>query len=92
MPVGFSNSPLLRRAGQHVGIAGCRAPVLSVSLEHTVIDATEAMSISDGTPVHLLSRDAAVGPTLDELAGAQDRAGVEVLVALTGKARYAYVS
>jgi alanine racemase len=92
MPVGFSNSPLLRRGGQHVGIAGRRAPVLSVSLEHTVVDVTDAKPISDGAPVHLLSRDPAVGPSLDEVARAQERATVEVLVALTGKARYAYVS
>ena len=92
MPVGFSNSPLLRRAGQHVGVGGHRAPVLSVSLEHTVIDVTDAMPIADGTPVHLLSRDPALGPSLEEVARAQDRATVEVLVALTGKARYAYVS
>ena len=91
MPVGFSNSPLLRKAGQHVGITGRRAPVLSVSLEHTVIDVTDVTSISEGTAVHLLSRDPALGPSLEEFARAQDRATVEVLVALTGKARYAYV-
>ena len=92
MPVGFSNSILVRKPGQRVGIAGRSAPVLSVSLEHTVVDVTDAAPIAEGATVHLLSRDGAVGPTLEDIARAQDRVTVEILVALTGKAAYAYVS
>src|SRR5207247_1546026 len=88
----FSHSILVRKPGQRVGIAGRSAPVLSVSLEHTVIDVTDATPIAEGATVHLLSRDGAVGPTLEDIARAQDRATVEILVALTGKAAYAYVS
>ncbi len=92
MPLGFSNSILVRKSGQRVGVAGRSAPVLSVSLEHTVIDVTDAVPIAERATVHLLSRDGAAGPTLEEVARAQDRATVEVLVALTDKAAYAYVS
>ena len=57
-----------------------------------MIDVTDATPIAEGATVHLLSRDGAVGPTLEDIARAQDRATVEILVALTGKAAYAYVS
>ncbi len=92
MPVGFSNSILVRRPGQRVAVAGRPVPVLSVSLEHTVIDVTEATPLAEGATVHLLSRDGAVGPTLEEVARAQERATVEILVALTDKAAYTYVA
>ena len=91
LPLGFSNSILLRKPGQRVSIAGRPAPILSVSLEHTVVDVTDAAPVSEGATVHLLSRDAVTGPTLEEVARVQDRATVEVLVALTGKTAYAYV-
>lgn len=92
LPLGFSNSILLRKPGQRVSIAGRPAPILSVSLEHTVVDVTDAGPVAERATVHLLSRDAATGPTLEEVARAQERATVEVLVALTGKTAYAYVS
>ena len=92
LPLGFSNSILLRKPGQRVSIAGRPAPILSVSLEHTVVDVTDAGPVAERATVHLLSRDAATGPTLEEVARAQERATVEVLVVLTGKAAYAYVS
>jgi len=92
LPLGFSNSILLRKPGQRVSIAGRPAPVLSVSLEHTVVDVTDAGPAAEGATVHLLARDAASGPTLEEVARVQERATVEVLVALTGKAAYAYMS
>jgi alanine racemase len=92
LPLGISNSILLRRPGQRVSIAGRPAPILSVSLEHTVVDVTEAGPVAERAPVHLLARDAASGPTLAEVARAQERATLEVLVALTGKAAYTYVS
>lgn len=57
-----------------------------------MVDITDAGPIAEGATVHLLARDAATGPTLEEVARAQERATVEVLVALTGKAAYAYVS
>lgn len=92
LPVGFSNSILLRKPGQRVHVAGRGAEVLSVSLEHTVIDVTDAGPVGEGALVHLLSADAALGASVEEIARAQDRATVEVLVALTGKAVYAYGS
>ena len=88
----LANSILLRKPGQRVSIAGRPAPILSVSLEHTVVDVTDAAPVAEGATVHLLSRDTVTGPTLEEVARAQDRATVEVLVALTGKTAYAYVS
>lgn len=90
MPIGFSSSILLRKPGQCVAIGGWRAPVLSVSLEHTIVDVTGVSGVDEGSPVHLLARDPAIGPTLDEVAGAQGRAAVEVLVGLTGRATYDY--
>jgi alanine racemase len=92
LPLGFSNSILLRRPGQRVGIAGRPVPILSVSLEHTVIELTDVAPVAEGATVHLLSRDPALGPTLEEVARAQDRATVEVVVALTGKAAYTHVA
>jgi len=87
LPLGFSNSILVRKPGQRVGVAGRSAAILSVSLEHTVVDLTDAMPVGEHATVHLLARDATAGPTLDEVARAQDR-----VVALTGKAGYAYGS
>ena len=92
LPLGFSNSILLRKPGQRASIGGRPVPILSVSLEHTVVDVTDAVAVTEGATVHLLSRAAAAGPMLEDVARAQDRATVEVLVALTGKAAYAYVS
>ena len=92
MPVGFSNSILLRKPGQRVGVAGRSAEILSVHLEHTVVDLTDAAPSGAHATAHLLSRDPSAGPTLEDVAQAQGRATVEVLVALTGKAAYAYLS
>ena len=91
LPLGFSNSILLRKPGQRVSIAGRPVPILSVSLEHTVVDVTDAGPVAERATVHLLSHAAATGPTLEEVARAQERATVEVLVVLTGKTAYAYV-
>jgi alanine racemase len=92
VPLGFSNSILVRKPGQRVAVAGRPAPVLSVSLEHTVLDLTDAEPVAEGSVVSLLSRDPSDGPTLGEVAHVQERAAVEVLVALTGKATYEYGS
>jgi alanine racemase len=91
LPLGFSNSILLRKAGQRAFVAGRPVEILSVSLEHTVVDLTEVGSISEGATAHLMSREPAQGPSLEDVARAQGRATVEVLVALTGKACYEYV-
>ncbi len=56
-----------------------------------MVDVTDAAPVSEGATVHLLSRDAKGVTTLEEVARVQDRATAEVLVALTGKAAYAYV-
>jgi alanine racemase len=90
LPVGFSNSILLRKPGQHVYVAGRPAPVLSVSLEHTVIDVSDVPGVVERTPVQLLARDPARGPSLEAVAQTQGRATVEVLVALTGRTHYEY--
>jgi alanine racemase len=92
LPLGFSNSILLRKPGQRAFVAGRPVEILSVSLEHTVVDLTEVGSISEGATAHLMSREPAQGPSLEDVARAQGRATVEVLVALTGKACYEYVS
>jgi alanine racemase len=92
LPLGHSNSFLLRRPGQRAGVNGRTVEILSVSLEHAVVDLTDAGRVDEGTPVYLLARDAARGPALEDVARAQGRAGVEVLVALTDKSRYEHVS
>lgn len=92
LPIGFSNSILLRKPGQRVFVGGRPADVLSVSLEHTVVDVTDAPGAGEWAEVHLVSRDQTRGPSLEEVAQAQGRATVEVLVALTGRTVYEYVS
>ena len=92
LPLGHSNSFLLRRPGQRAGVNGRTVEILSVSLEHAVVDLTDAGRVDEGTPVYLLARDPALGPSLEDVAHAQGRVGVEVLVALTDKSRYEHVS
>ena len=92
LPVGFSNSILLRKPGQRAFVSGEPVDILSVSLEHTVVDVTDVAGVGEWTKVHLLSGDPALGPTLDDVARAQGRAAVEVLVALTGRVSYKYLS
>lgn len=92
LPVGFSNSILVRKPGQRACVSGRPVDILSVSLEHTVVDVTDVGGIGEGTTVHLLTRDPALGPTLEDVAQAQGRAAAEVLVALTGRASYRYLS
>ena len=90
LPIGYSNSILLPKAGQVVRVDGREAPVLSVSLEHAVVDVTGIAGARAGAPAHLLASEAASGPTLAEVAAAQGRSALEVLVALTGRATYEY--
>ncbi len=78
--------------GQRASVSGRPIDILSVSLEHTVVDLTDVGGIGEGTTVHLLTRDPALGPTLEDVAQAQGRAAAEVLVALTGRASYRYLS
>ena len=92
LPVGFSNSILVRKPGQRAFVAGQPVEILSVSLEHTVVDLTDAGPIGERATVHLVSRNPAQGPSLEQVARAQGRAAVEVLVALTGNAFYEYLS
>jgi len=92
LPLGHANSFLPRRPGQPASVGGRRVEILSVSLEHTVVDLTGAGHVDEGAPACLLARDPARGPSLDEVARAQGRAPVEVLVALSGKSRYEHVS
>jgi len=90
LPIGYSNSILLPKAGQTVRVAGHDAPVLSVSLEHAVVDLSDVAGARIGTPVYLLAGDASVGPTLADVASHQGRTALEVLVSLTGRVTYEY--
>jgi alanine racemase len=90
LPIGYSNSILVPKAGQKVRVAGREAPVLSVSLEHAVVDLSEVADAQIGSPVRLLAGDPSVGPTLAEVASQQGRTALEVLVSLTGRASYEY--
>jgi alanine racemase len=90
LPIGYSSSFLLPKAGQKVRVAGHDAPVLSVSLEHAVVDLSDVAGARIGAPVCLLAGEASAGPTLPEVAAQQGRTALEVLVSLTGRAAYAY--
>jgi alanine racemase len=90
LPIGYSNSLLVQKPGQTVRIGGQPVPVLSVSLEHAVVDVTDVPAAREGEPVILVARDSAVGPSLHEVARTQDRTPLEVLVSLTGRAAYDY--
>jgi len=90
LPIGYSSSFLVPKAGQKVRVSGHEAPVLSVSLEHAVVDLTDVAGVRIGAPVCLLASDAAVGPTLADVASQQGRTALEVLVSLTGRAAYEY--
>ena len=90
LPVGYSNSILVPKAGQKVRVEGRDAPVLSVSLEHAVVDVSEVESARAGVAVCLLAGAPAPGPVLAEVAERQGRTPLEVLVSLTGRAVYEY--
>jgi alanine racemase len=90
LPIGYSNSMLVQKAGQTVHVEGCQVPVLSVSLEHAVVDVSDVAGARTGSPVCLLASDPAVGPSLPEVAANQGRSPLEVLVSLTGRAAYEY--
>ena len=90
LPIGYSNSILVPKAGQTVHVEGHAAPVLSVSLEHAVVDLSDVADARIGAPVCLLAADPAVGPTLPEVASQQGRTALEVLVSLTARATYEY--
>lgn len=90
LPIGYSNSILVQKAGQRVRVEGRDAPVLSVSLEHAVVDLSEIESARAGASVCLLASQPEVGPTLGEVASSQGRSPLEVLVSLTGRAAYEY--
>jgi len=90
LPIGYSNSILVQKAGQRVRVDGRDAPVLSVALEHAVVDLSEIASARAGDSVCLLASELEVGPTLGEVASSQGRSPLEVLVSLTGRAAYEY--
>ena len=73
LPIGYSNSILVPKAGQKVRVEGRDAPVLSVSLEHAVVDVSDVESARAGAPVCLLASEPAAGPTLAEVASRQGR-------------------
>ena len=90
LPIGYSNSILVPKAGQQVWVEGRDAPVLSVSLEHAVVDLTDVSDACTGTPVRLLASEPQAGASLAEVAKRQGRSPLEVLVSLTGRADYEY--
>jgi len=90
LPIGYSSSFLVPKPGQKVRVAGHEAPVLSVSLEHAVVDLSDVAGARIGAPVCLLASDATAGPTLAEVASQQGRTALEVLVSLTGRVSYEY--
>ena len=91
VPVGFSNSLLVPRAGQTANVLGHTVQIVAISLEHAVLDITDVPDANDGCPVILLSRDSVHGLTLEEVAIHQNRSPVELLVSLTGKRSPSYV-
>ena len=90
LPIGYSNSILVPKAGQKVRVDGQEAPVLSVSLEHAVVDLSDVAGARLGAPVCLLASDPGVGPSLADVAASQGRSALEVLVGLTDRATYEY--
>ena len=90
LPIGYSNSILVQKAGQRVHVDGQEVPVLSVALEHAVVDLTDVGSARAGASVCLLASKPALGPSLTEVASRQGRSPLEVLVSLTGRAAYEY--
>jgi alanine racemase len=90
LPIGYSNSILVQKAGQRVRVVDRDVPVLSVSLEHTVVDLSDAGGVRAGASVCLLASTPAVGPTLADVASRQGRSPLEVLVSLSGRAAYEY--
>jgi alanine racemase len=90
LPIGYSNSILVQKAGQKVRVEGRDAPVLSVSLEHAVVDLSDIAGARAGASVCLLASEPEVGPSLTEVASSQGRSPLEVLVSLTGRAAYEY--
>jgi alanine racemase len=90
LPIGYSNSILVPKAGQQVRVEGRDAPVLSVSLEHAVVDLTDVGDARAGTPVRLLASEPQAGASLAEVARRQGRSPLEVLVSLTGRTDYEY--
>jgi alanine racemase len=91
LPIGYSNSILTPKPGQAVGIEGAAAPIVSLSLEHTVVDLTDVPGAREGAPAVLVARAPSVGPSLAEVARNQGRSELEVLVALSRHAAYEYV-
>ena len=91
LPIGYSSSFLVPKPGQKARVAGHEVPVLSVSLEHAVVDLSDVADARIGAPVCLLAGDASAGPTLAQVASQQGRSALEVLVALSGHAAYEYL-
>lgn len=91
LPIGYSNSILVQKPGQFVHAHGRSAPVLGISLEHAVVDVTDMPELQEGERVTLLAGDDRGAARLDDLARAQGRTSLEVLISLTGRAVYEYV-
>lgn len=92
LPIGYSNSILVQKAGQVAWLLGHPAPIISVSLEHAVVDVTGIPGVEEGCPACLVARDPGVGTPLNDFARVQGRSPVEVLVSLTDRARHEYVA
>lgn len=90
LPIGYSNSILVQKPGQLVHARGRSAPVLSISLEHAVVDVTDIPELEEGERVTLLAANGRGATRLDDLARTQGRTSLEVLVSLTGRTVYEY--
>jgi alanine racemase len=91
LPIGYSNSILVQRPGQVAWLRGHPVPIVSVSLEHAVVDVTGLSDVEEGAPVCLVARDPGAGSSLNDFARLQGRSPLEVLVSLTDRAKYEYV-
>ena len=74
----------LPSSGAHALVNGIRAPVLKISLEHTVLDLSAIESAEVGDSVTLLGQDGDHAITLDDMATWQGVGNNDVLMSLNG--------
>jgi alanine racemase len=72
-------------SGAHMLIDGVRAPILGVSLEHTVLDLSDVRHPEVGRDVVVLGRSNGASITLDDIARWQGAGVNDVLMSLNGR-------
>lgn len=87
LPIGMRDGLRNARAGASAAVLvhGHRAPVLGVSLEHTIVDLSTVPGVGAGEVVTLIGSDHGVSIGLAEVAGWQGARVLEVLTALGGR-------